>query len=43
MIIGALLMLLAEALLLQSWPVAVWLMVFFIGNAIYFQLIEEKG
>lgn len=43
MIIGALLMLLAEALLLQSWPIAVWMMVFFIGNSIYFPLIEERG
>jgi protein-S-isoprenylcysteine O-methyltransferase Ste14 len=34
-------MLLAEAMLLQSWPVAVWIMVFFIGNSIYFPLIEE--
>ena len=43
MIIGALLMLLAEAILLHSWPIAVWMMVFFIGNSIYFPLIEEKG
>ena len=43
MIIGVLLMLLAETLLLQSWPIAVWLIVFFIGNSIYFPYIEEKG
>jgi protein-S-isoprenylcysteine O-methyltransferase Ste14 len=43
MITGVLLMLSAEALLLQSWPVGIWMMVFFIGNAIYFPLIEEKG
>jgi len=38
-----LLILLAEAVLLQSWPIAIWMMVFFIGNPIYFPLIEEKG
>jgi protein-S-isoprenylcysteine O-methyltransferase Ste14 len=43
MIIGVLLMLLAEAILLRSWPIAVRLMVFFMGNAVYLPLIEEKG
>jgi len=43
MIIGALLVLVAEAMLLKSWPIAVWMMVFFSGNSIYFPLIEEKG
>ncbi|MFH1351796.1 MAG: isoprenylcysteine carboxylmethyltransferase family protein [Pseudomonadota bacterium] len=43
MISGVSLILFAEALLLQSWPIAVWMMVFFIGNAIYFPLVEEKG
>jgi len=43
MITGVLLILLAEAVLLQSWPIAIWMMVFFIGNAIYFPLIEEKS
>ncbi len=43
MITGVMLMLLAEAMLFQSWPIAVWMMVFFIGNAIYFPLIEERG
>jgi protein-S-isoprenylcysteine O-methyltransferase Ste14 len=43
MITGALLMLLAEAILFQSLPIATWMTVFFIGNAIYFPLIEEKG
>ncbi|HUT71308.1 MAG TPA: isoprenylcysteine carboxylmethyltransferase family protein [Desulfatiglandales bacterium] len=43
MITGVLLILLAEAVLLQSWPIAIWMMVFFIGNPIYFPLIEEKG
>ena len=43
MIIGVLLMLTAEAILLQSWPVAMWTIVFFIGNALYFPLVEERG
>jgi protein-S-isoprenylcysteine O-methyltransferase Ste14 len=43
MIIGTLLMLLAEAMLLRSWPIGAWMVVFFIGNSIYFPLIEEKG
>jgi len=43
MIISVMLMLLAEALLFQSWPIAAWLAVFFIGNAIYFPLVEEKS
>ncbi|MGD8369929.1 MAG: isoprenylcysteine carboxylmethyltransferase family protein [Syntrophobacterales bacterium] len=43
MISGALLLLLAEAMLLQSWPIAIWLVLFFIGNSIYFPLVEEKG
>ena len=43
MITGVLLMLLAEALLFQSWPLAVWMMLFFIGNIIYLPLIEEKA
>ena len=42
MICGVLLILLAEAILLQSWPIAFWLVVFFMGNSIYFALIEEK-
>jgi protein-S-isoprenylcysteine O-methyltransferase Ste14 len=43
MITGALLILLAETLLFQSWPLSVWMVVFFIGNTIYFLFIEEKG
>ena len=42
MITGVLFMLLAESMLFQSWPIAVWMGVFFLGNAIYFPLIEEK-
>ena len=43
MITGVLLILFAEAVLLQSWPLVVWMMLFFVGNAIYFPLVEEKA
>jgi protein-S-isoprenylcysteine O-methyltransferase Ste14 len=43
MIIGVLLLLLAEAVLLQSWPIALWMIVFFAGNTLYLALFEEKG
>lgn len=43
MITGVLLVLLAESLLLQSWPLATWMALFFAGNAIYFPWVEEKG
>jgi protein-S-isoprenylcysteine O-methyltransferase Ste14 len=43
MISGVLSVLLAEALLMQSLPLAGWMMVFFVGNAIYMPLVEEKG
>jgi len=43
MITGALLVLLAEALLFHSWPITAWMLLFFAGNAIYFPLVEEKG
>jgi len=43
MITGAMLLLLAEALLFHSWPLAAWLILFFVGNVIYFPLVEEKG
>ena len=43
MITSALLILFAETLLFRSWPLAVWMVVFFIGNTIYFRFIEEKG
>ncbi len=42
MIIGALLMLVAESLILRSVPVALWAAVFFAGNAVYFPLNEER-
>lgn len=43
MITSVLIMLFSEAALLQSWPIAAWMLVFFIANAIYFPLFEEKG
>lgn len=43
MITGALFMLFAEAVLFQSLPIAIWMAVFFIGNGIYFPLVEEKA
>jgi protein-S-isoprenylcysteine O-methyltransferase Ste14 len=43
MISAVLAMQLAEALLLGSWPLLGWAAVFFIANAIYFPLSEEKG
>jgi len=42
MIIGAQLLLVCEALALGSWPIAVWAALFFLGNALYFPLIEER-
>ena len=42
MIIGALLMLVCEALILRSAPVVLWTCVFFVGNAVYFPFREEK-
>jgi len=36
-------MLLAEALLCRSWPLGGWLIVFFLANAVYFPLVEERG
>lgn len=43
MITSVLFMLAAEALLLRSWPLAGWFFFFFLTNAIYFPLVEEKG
>lgn len=42
MITAVLLILAAEALLLRSWALAAWLLVFFGANAIYFPWREEK-
>lgn len=43
MISGVLSVLLAEALLLQSWAIAGWMFLFFVINAVYLPLVEEKG
>jgi protein-S-isoprenylcysteine O-methyltransferase Ste14 len=43
MITAVLFILLSESLVLKSLPIAIWLVVFFVGNAIYFPLVEEKG
>lgn len=43
MITSVLLMLLAEAMLFRSWSIAAWMGIFFVGNAIYFPLVEERG
>lgn len=42
MITGVLLMLSAEAMLFHSWLTAIWMLIFFVGNAVYFPLSEEK-
>jgi protein-S-isoprenylcysteine O-methyltransferase Ste14 len=42
MITGVLFILLGEALVFQSWPIAIWIVFFFMINAIYFPLVEEK-
>ena len=43
MITSVLLMLGAEALLFQSWPIFLWLLAFFLLNSIYFPLFEERS
>ena len=43
MITSVLFMLTAEALLLQSWPIFLWLLAFFLLNCIYFPLFEERS
>ncbi|MDR2463036.1 MAG: isoprenylcysteine carboxylmethyltransferase family protein [Verrucomicrobiales bacterium] len=42
MITSVLTMLLAESLLLNSWALVVLLLIFWLGNVIYFPLVEEK-
>ena len=42
MITSVLLMLGAESLFFGSWNLAGWMLAFFLGNAIYFPLIEER-
>jgi len=43
MITSVLLMLITESLVFQSWFLAGWTLVFFVGNLLYFPLVEEKG
>ena len=43
MITGVITMLCAEAIFFQSWPLLGWAIIFFLGNAVYFPLFEEKG
>lgn len=43
MISGVIFMLAAEAIVLQSWLIAIWGAIFFIGNSFYFPLVEEPG
>ena len=43
MISGVLFLLLAETILFQSIGLAVWTAVFFVGNSVYFPLVEERG
>ena len=43
MITGVIALLIGGALVLQSWPVAIWAAVFFLGNTIYFMRSEEPG
>jgi len=42
MITGAILILCAEALIIGSWPIAWWTVIFFLMNCLYFPLFEEK-
>jgi protein-S-isoprenylcysteine O-methyltransferase Ste14 len=43
MILGVLLFLLAESIFFESWLLFGWMIIFFMGNAIYFPLVEERG
>ena len=43
MMAGVFAILLAESLILRSWPLLFWFIVFAIGNTIYIPLVEEKG
>ncbi len=43
MITSVIAMLAAESLLLASWPLAAWMLVFTAVNAVYFPFSEEKG
>ena len=43
MITGVMFILLAESVMFQSWPIAVWLAIFTTLNLFYMLLSEEKG
>ncbi len=43
MIIGVILLLIAEAMVLRSITVGIWAAIFFLGNAVYFPFCEERG
>ncbi|MFC1515267.1 methyltransferase family protein [Thermodesulfobacteriota bacterium] len=43
MITGAILILLGETVLFNSWPLFLWMAFFWVANMIYFPLVEEKG
>lgn len=43
MITSVLISLTAEAIYFHSWPLLVWMGIFFLANVIYFPLFEEKG
>jgi protein-S-isoprenylcysteine O-methyltransferase Ste14 len=43
MITSVLIMLMAEAVFFASWPILGWMAVFWLVNAVYFPLFEEKG
>ena len=43
LICAALLFITAETLLFDSWPLAVWLVGFYVASAIYIPRIEERG
>ena len=43
MITGVILMLGAESLMLGSWPLAGWMLLFCLGNTIHFPLVEEPA
>ncbi len=42
MISGVMFLLVAEALALRSWPLAVWCLLFAVGNAVYIPFREER-
>ena len=43
MMAGVFAILLAESLMLRSWPLLGWFVLFVVGNAVYMPLVEEPG